>query len=124
MIHDHVVKMVDYQLDRQVAQKYKDQPLAQDWARICKIVEETGEAINELILFTGQNPRKGKDKEAFERLLYELADTALTPVYALQHFTKDIALTRYIMDKAQQKHLSRLLESAGEHVRESNEEIG
>lgn len=84
-----LVSWMDADLDEHVSQPYKDQPLAQDWARLAKATEETGEAIAELILMTGQNPRKPLDPTAGERLLTELADTALTALYALEHFVKD-----------------------------------
>jgi hypothetical protein len=84
-----IVRDVDEWLDAAVSQDYKDQPLAQDWARVCKESEERGESIAELILATGQNPRKGTDPEAAGRLLMELADRVVTPFFAIQHFTKD-----------------------------------
>ena len=86
------VRWVDAHLDREVAQAYQDQPLAQHWARITKVMEEAGEAINELIGVTGQNPRKGVYSD-MDKLLGELADVALTGIYAIQHFTKDEART-------------------------------
>lgn len=82
------VERLDEHLDRDVADTYQGQPLAQDWARVAKVVEEAGEAIAELIGMTGQNPRKGVTSNQ-ERLLAELADVALTGLYAIQHFTKD-----------------------------------
>lgn len=108
MIDRDIVVKVDTILDEQVASIYKGQPLAQDWARVAKVAEELGEAIAELILETGQNPRKGADSGAYLRLLNELADTSMTGVYAIQHFTKDVALTEHIMRTAQSKHLTRL----------------
>lgn len=108
MIDPHIVTRVDQILDSLVSDKYQDQPLAQDWARVAKVTEEIGEAIAELILFTGQNPRKSQDSQAYERLLMELADTSMTAVYAIQHFTKDVQLTALIMKKAQDKHYTRL----------------
>lgn len=109
MIDPRIVEAVDRILDENVADIYKEQPLAQDWARISKETEEHGEAIAELILATGQNPRKGFDPEAWARMMAELADRALTSIYALQHFTKDIKLTEYILRSAQKKHEERLL---------------
>jgi len=109
MIDPGIVERVDAILDENVSPIYKDQPLAQDWARISKETEEKGESIAELILATGQNPRKPQDPDAYRRLLMELADRALTSIYALQHFTKDINLTTYILSKAQHKHEARLL---------------
>lgn len=111
IIHDFIIEDVDKSLDELVGPLYKDQPLAQDWARVCKIVEELGETVAELILATGQNPRKGIDPAAHERMLRELADTALTPIYAIQHHTKDINKTaEYLLD-AQLKHHSRIRDS-------------
>lgn len=108
MISREVVEKVDQILDEKVSLPYKKQPLAQDWARVSKIGEELGESINELIILSGQNPRKPQNDAAYERLLKELADTAMTGVYAIQHFTKDIDVTQnYILD-AQSKHLRRL----------------
>lgn len=108
MIVKGIVEAVDRILDENVSQVYKDQPLAQDWARACKEIEEHGESIAELILATGQNPRKGIDPDARGRLLMELADRAMSCVYAIQHFTKDIDITEEIMLEAQLKHESRL----------------
>lgn len=89
---------VDEWLDADVAARYGDEPLAQDWARIAKTIEELGEAIGELILSTGQNPRKGTDPKAHERMLQEMADVALTAVLGIQHFTKDADRTRSIIE--------------------------
>src|SRR5690242_8895470 len=92
-----IIEAVDKWLDDNVDSSYKTQVLAQDWARISKIAEELGEAINEFILFTGQNPRKGSDLLAGQRLLLELADTAMTAIFAIQHFTKDTFKTRQLL---------------------------
>jgi hypothetical protein len=111
MINPNIVKCVDQILDEKVSQEYKDQPLAQDWARVCKIAEEFGEAVSELIALTGQNPRKGKHPDNLPSLLEELADLALTPVYAIQHFTKDVYVTQQYLEGAQLKHHSRLCDA-------------
>lgn len=79
---------VDAWLDNAVQQQYKNQPLAQDWARISKVAEELGEAIQAFIGYTGQNPRKGIIND-IEDVLDELADTALTAMLAMLHFTKN-----------------------------------
>jgi len=92
-----MVEIFDTHLDDKVSQPYKEQPLAQHWARVAKVDEEAGEAIAELILATGQNPRKAMDDAAWDRLLGELADTALTAIYAIQHFTKDAERTAGIV---------------------------
>ena len=91
------IDIIDLWLDDKVSADYHNHPLAQDWARVGKVIEELGEAIGELILFTGQNPRKGIDPGAGERLMGELADTAITGILAIQHYTKDIETTRKIL---------------------------
>lgn len=83
----------DRWLDAAVAAAYQDQPLAQDWARLAKVAEELGEAIAEMISFTGQNPRKPQDPAARWRLLAELADVCVTAILCTQHLTKDITAT-------------------------------
>lgn len=108
MIHPQTVERVDQILDDNVSRIYKEQPLAQDWARVSKVIEEAGETINELILYTGQNPRKGEHPERYGHILMELADTALTSIYALQHFTKDIHVTEQVLGIAAARHLERL----------------
>jgi hypothetical protein len=111
MISHAVIARADTWLDERVGVAYLDDygytNLAQDWARIAKIQEELGEAIAELILWTGQNPRKGKRPEAREKMLKELADTALTAILAIQHFTKDTADTETLLVDAQEKIYAR-----------------
>lgn len=87
-----LVEWMDADLDGNVAERYKGDSLAQDWARVAKCSEEVGEAIDALIGITGQNPRKGEYGH-LDDLLNELADVALTGLYAIQHFTKDGAMT-------------------------------
>jgi hypothetical protein len=101
------VHMLDEHLDRDVADTYQDQPLAQDWARVAKVVEEAGEAIAELIGVTGQNPRKGVTSTRGD-LLGELADVALTGIYAIQHFTKDSDATLDLLLTKARYHCSRV----------------
>lgn len=133
MIDKTIVTLVDLWLDNAVSPDYQAQPLAQDWARISKLIEELSEAlaeyhyltandrarldsitqrlgkvIAELILATGQNPRKPQDPAAFDRMLREIADTVMTGVYGLQHFTKNADLTEHYLRQAQAKHLSRV----------------
>lgn len=94
------VAAVDAWLDSGASADYQDQPLGQDWARVAKTAEEAGEAIAELILATGQNPRKPRDLAAQGRLLKELADVAWAAVLAIQHFTKDTARTDQVLSAA------------------------
>lgn len=104
------VALVDHWLDSAVADSYQGQPLAQDWARVAKVVEEAGEAIEALIAWTGQNPRKPRRVEARNELLTELADVALTAILGMQHFTKDAGQTWAYIDH----RLARLQQRAEE----------
>lgn len=90
------VEFIDKWLDQNVSTAYLSEPLAQDWARIAKIQEELGEAIQAFIGMTGQNPRKGFTHTEKE-VLDELADTLITTILAMQHMTKDTALVRTII---------------------------
>jgi hypothetical protein len=84
---DGIAKM-DTWLDDNVSGDYKTQPLAQDWARVCKVAEELGETVQCLIGATGQNPRKGFVND-MDDMLDEMADTLITGILCIQHFTKD-----------------------------------
>lgn len=98
-ILDHIAAIDDW-LDSAVADAYGDQPTAQHWARVAKVSEEVGEAIEKLISWTGQNPRKPARPEAHGEMLDELADTALTGILAIQHFVKDADATwRIVFDR-------------------------
>lgn len=90
------IHAIDEWLDDAVSPVYKRQPMAQDWARISKVSEELGEAIQAYIGCTGQNPRKGMTNDIGDVLL-ELADTAITAILAMQHFTKNGSVTRDIL---------------------------
>jgi NTP pyrophosphatase (non-canonical NTP hydrolase) len=91
-----IVEFIDNWLDTAVAETYKDQPLAQDWARVAKVTEECGEAVEAMVGMTGQNPRKGVTHTE-DDLLGELADILLTGLYAIQHFTKSTERTKHII---------------------------
>src|SRR5215472_17157532 len=73
-----MIAAVDTWLDEQCGPAYKEQPLAQTWARLCKDQEEKGESIAELILATGQNPRKRDQAGSRDRICEELADRSVT----------------------------------------------
>lgn len=104
------IEAVDNWLDSNVGGDYPDQPLAQDWARISKVAEELGEAIQAFIGATGQNPRKGVTNN-MGPVMEELADTALTAIFAMQHFTKSSYDVRmYLMDK-QRKIYRRMMDN-------------
>ena len=90
------VEYINAWLDEETADNYKNQPLAQDWARISKVQEELGEAIQNFIGFTGQNPRKGIIND-LDDVLDELADTAITAIFAIQHFTNNTSQTKSLI---------------------------
>lgn len=94
-------------LDDNVSEAYKNQPLAQDWARISKVSEELGEAIAEFISWTGQNPRKPINDSARKQMMLELADTALTAIYAMIHFS-DAGYARLMLSDRIQQHAQRI----------------
>jgi hypothetical protein len=105
-----IIREVDDWLDAKIPQVYRDQPLAQDWARVAKVIEELGEAVNALIGATGQNPRKGVTHNQKD-LLYEIADVVMTGILAIQHFTKDVNETREILRKKQDFIYGRMKEN-------------
>lgn len=93
-----IIEFVDAWLDENVDPVYKEQPLAQDWARVSKGIEELGETVEAMIGFTGQNPRKPRlQGMTREDMVAELADVALTAILAIQHFKKDTSETRRIL---------------------------
>lgn len=57
---------------------------AQLWGRCTKVCEESGEVVDALILFTGQNPRKPAAGSLAD-VEKELCDVALTALAAIQH---------------------------------------
>lgn len=107
-----VIEQVDLWLDGAVSEHYKRQPLAQDWARISKVGEELGEAISAFIGLSGQNPRKGI-YASYDDLANELADTALTAIFALQHFTKNTSTVKHILLSKQQAIYERMVKANG-----------
>ena len=112
------IHFIDAWLDGYVSDDYKNQPLAQDWARTGKVIEELGEAIERLIKFTGQNPRKPVEDRETEQseFLIELADTAITAILCMMHFTKDSTRVRQII----MTKLATIHERAVIEIRKSN----
>lgn len=98
---------VDAHLDENCGDAYLDQHLAQDWARVAKACEEAGETVKAYIAYTGQNPRKGKSGTLGE-VLEELADTAFSAIFGIQHFTKDVDITAEILEEQLQKAVARV----------------
>jgi NTP pyrophosphatase (non-canonical NTP hydrolase) len=103
------IACIDDWLDAEVSDEYKVQPLAQDLARVAKAGEEAGEALEAFLGYTGQNPRKGKNK-TLDDVLDELADFVLTGVLGIQHFTKDQDETLAILAARLQYRISKLPE--------------
>lgn len=95
----HGTAAMDQWLDDYAGPMYQgiDGPnFGQSWARIAKIGEEFGETIQAYIGVTGQNPRKGYEGELSD-VFNELADTLITCLLAMQHFTKNEATTKRII---------------------------
>jgi NTP pyrophosphatase (non-canonical NTP hydrolase) len=69
---------------------------ADDGMRLLKLVEEAGEVAEAYIGMMGQNPRKGVTHDMHDVQL-ELADVAITALCAIQHFTKDIVQTKFVV---------------------------
>jgi hypothetical protein len=108
-----MIELFDEHLDANVGTLYKEQPFAQDWARISKVAEELGEAVQVFIGYTGQNPRKGSYGSQSD-LMGELADVAATAILAMQHFLKDITAVEIIMYERASNALERVgLKSKG-----------
>lgn len=97
-ISAHDITEMDLWLDRNVSERYKEEPLAQHWARISKMAEEVGEAIQAFIGVTGQNPRKGS-YGTMRDVLNEAADVVITGVLCIQHFTGDAMGTADIIEE-------------------------
>lgn len=104
-----LIAAVDQWLDDNVSEPYRRQPLAQHWARVAKAGEEAGEALDALIAWTGQNPRKPQRDEAYDELMDELCDVALTAIYGMQHFTKDADDTLRLLSARLVHHHGRLV---------------
>lgn len=102
------IEVIDAWIDSHASQDYQDQPLALDWLRTCKLAEEEGESVAELILASGGNPRKPRDSGARDRLLKELADRAWTAVLSIQHFTKSTTMTNQVLADTLAKIRSRV----------------
>lgn len=101
------IEAIDCGMNAGVGDAYRDNWLATSWARVGKLMEEGGEAVAELILLTGQNPRKGVDPTAMGRILNELADCVVTAMCAIQHFTQDVNVTEQVVDACFDKCVER-----------------
>jgi len=106
------VAKVDAHLDASATGPYAAQPLAQSWARVTKVCEESGEVWQEWSRFTGENPRKGRCGSLAD-VLTELGDTVSAGLCAIQHLTKDAARTEEIVRAALAKAVGRVCGEAG-----------
>lgn len=116
------VVAIDRWLDAHAGMKYQDQPLAQDWARLAKVIEELGEAIQAFIGFTGQNPRKGITHSS-DDVLDELADVVFTGVFCMQHFTKNPHDVRDILRRKLAKIATRVPRGMDSYRDQSTREV-
>lgn len=92
------ISYIDRRLDETADPRYREQPLAQDWARLSKIGEEYGEAVQAFIGCTGQNPRKGITCTE-DDVLGELADVIVTAAVCMQHLAKDPDRARSVIQR-------------------------
>jgi hypothetical protein len=102
------LEAVDAHLDEAGPQWAKDCPEANMYRRIGKAQSEATEAMDELSLLTGENPRKGQDPEARDRMLDELGDTAMAALLGIQSQTKNVNATWRIFLRAVVKARSRV----------------
>jgi NTP pyrophosphatase (non-canonical NTP hydrolase) len=91
------ITALDAWLDDNVSAMYREQPLAQDWARLSKMAEEVGECIQAYIGATGQNPRKGIVND-MDDVLDEAVDVIVTAIMFIQHTTKDAMQTADLIE--------------------------
>ena len=87
------LEVVDAHLDEAGPQWAKDCPEANMARRVGKAQLEAAEAMEELSLLTGENPRKGIHPEARGRMLAELGDTAVAALLGIQSQVKDTGIT-------------------------------
>lgn len=97
--NDSQLTVLKYQVERVTRWLDEHQiitPEADDALRVGKLLEEGGEAMQKYIGWIGQNPRKGVINTKYE-FLEEVADSAMTALCCIQHFTQDIEETFNIM---------------------------
>ena len=99
----HVIEVADAWLDGEAPAWVKDCPEANMARRVGKAQLEAAEAMEEFALLTGENPRKGTDPGAYDRMLAELGDTAVTALLGIQSQVKDIAATWAVFREALDK---------------------
>jgi len=101
------ITAADAWLDSAASPEYRTNPLAQRWHRLTKVCAEAGEVWEAVETATGGNPRKARTRD--EKILEELADTAMAALLGIQHETKDVAITWSIFLAAAAKVHGRML---------------
>jgi hypothetical protein len=108
-----VLEVVDAHLDDAGPQWAKDCPEANMYRRVGKAQLEAAEAMEELSLLTGENPRKGRHPEARDRMLAELGDTAVAALLGIQSQVKDTSQTWAVFLRAVGKARDRVPANSG-----------
>ena len=107
-----VIEVVDAHLDAAAPEVFRLGTPASEIAsmhrRVDKAASEAHEAMEELSLLTGENPRKPADPAARGRMLAELGDTAMAALLGIQSQVKDIKLTWVIFTEMAAKAYSRV----------------
>lgn len=116
-----LIALVDAHLDEAGPQWAKDCPEANMYRRVGKAQLEAAEAMEELSLATGENPRKGRHPEARERMLAELGDTVVAGLLGIQSQLKDTAATWTVFRAALAKAASRVPDSGDTDRRAARE---
>lgn len=88
MVNYRLIADLDEWIDSNTSPAFKENPTLALFGRVAKIQEETGEVMEALLGFTGENPRKGFSHTMLD-LSGEIADVAITALCALQHIMKD-----------------------------------
>jgi hypothetical protein len=107
-----VIEIVDAHLDAAAPEVFRlgtpASQIASMHRRVGKAAAEAHEAMEELSLLTGENPRKGEHPEARDRMLAELGDTAMAALLGIQSQVKDTGLTWVIFIEAAAKAYGRV----------------
>lgn len=90
------------------ASENRNTGLAQMWARVAKVAEESGEVIAALIGATGQNPRKGFT-HSLQDVQKELLDVAVTALCAVEYLNGNGGVSGDLL----REHVRILSERAG-----------
>lgn len=95
-----LVELVDW-IDRH---NNRRDPEAISWGWIAKVSEEHGEAVQAMVGWTGQNPRKGFTHSR-DDVTEELLDVAVAALGAVEHLRGDGRALAELEDKILRVHL-------------------